>query len=349
MKNINLLIFLSCLMVASFSSAQDSEKKNVLTLSIVKEPITLNSNRIKGGLAYQFDLYNQYFDSKGQRSNIVYQGMTSNLNKLKGFIEYGLTDNWQIGLYNNFTSGFEGYENYSKIYNSKGYNYNSVKEIRGFDDILLNFGFQLPFKSKTFSTALFSGLYFPVNSDPISPQYEMIPIDKDWTNINFTSFEKVGSGTFRAEISGKAKMKFNESIALLLSGKYNVPLGKNNSFYWQSIYDGTEYSFLRKDIMISPEHRISGNLELQVVPDKKEIMGLMVGCNLNAYTNKWSELDNIKTNISTAYLFNIYSGLELIVSEHIRFSQHFWYDVTGKNSKGAFGLETAFTINFIKK
>lgn len=332
--------------------AQEVEKENILTLSLVKEPVTLQRGRIKGDLAYMYNFYDQYYNSIGRQSRIIDRGFVSSMNQLYYSVEYGLTDRVQFGLYHSHNSGYEGYETITKLYVDGNYIYTYIKEINGFSDILLNIGYKIPIKNKKIDISIFPGIMFPISRNPRESEHTITTFITDSgknINVDFTSFEKVGTGTFRFELAGKAKFRFNDRLALLLYGKYNFPLVTTQSFFWKTIYNGTRYYNIQNECIYSPQNVLFGNLECQFVPDRKEIMGLKLGLNLTTNTNGWCEVDEIKTDTPNSLLCRTYAGLELIVTGHIRFSQQFWYDVAGKNTKGAIGTQTLLTINFLKR
>jgi hypothetical protein len=355
MKQIVTIIFLSFLFFVPPAFTQQDEAGSKLTVSIVKEPLTLQSNRIKGHINYLYNNYNQYFNENGEILSGSSLTMVSRLSKIAGFLEFGLSDNWQIGLYANYHSEVESYKQYSKDYLEESYIYNYAKEITGFNNVLVNLGYHLPVKTELFSLAFFPGLYLPASTVPKRTQSDIIPVDEIiWAqspmyNVNIVSYEKVGSGTFRAELAVKSKLTINNNFSFLFTGCYNRPLGTYNSIYWKTIYDGSQYEFVKKDIVVSSSHELVTNIELQAVPDKKEIIGIVLGYNMKMYTSKWVKMEGNKTYEPYKQIISVYTGIELIVTEHIRFIQNFWYDAAGKNSKGAFGSESGFTFNFIKK
>ncbi len=333
--------------------AQEVENENILTLSLVKEPVNLQRGRIKGDIAYMNNLYGQYYNATGLQSKIIDHGLVSSMNQLCYSVEYGLTNKVQFGIYHSYNSGYEGYETINKLYIDESFKYTYIKEIYGFSDILLNIGYKIPVKSKTIDISIFPGIMFPMSRNPREPEHAITTFISDTEtkniHVDFTSFEKVGTGSFRFEFAGKAKFRFNDKLALLLYGKYNFPLVATQSFFWETIYNGTSYYNTQNDCLYSPQTVLFGNMECQFVPDRKEIMGLRLGINLTTYANEWCEVDKTKNYTPNSFLFRTYAGLELIVTEHIRFTQKFWYDVAGKNTKGAIGTQTLFTLNFLKR
>ncbi len=339
------------LLLFGFSGfTQETANKNLLTLSLVEEPIVLQRKRLQGNIDYQFGMYSKYFDAQGQKSKIIDEGLVSSMNQLSYSVNYGLFDWLQIGILHNYCSGFEGEETITKLYYNETYNYTYIKEIKGFSDVLFNIGYLLPINGRKIEIAIFPGIYFPMDHDPLEPIYDVSTIeDEEWTNIDYTSNEKIGTGAFRFEIATTAKLRFKQRIALLLNGKYNMPFNSVNSISWESVFDGENYQVSKNKIKYSPPHEIYGNIECQIVPDKREIMGIKLGANLNVNLNEWIESENIKTAQPNAMFFRTYTELELIISEHIRFNQQFGYDLTGRNTKGAFISQTLFTFNCFTK
>lgn len=332
-------------------SAQKNSNKNILTLSLVEEPITLQKNRIQGYLGYQYEMFRQYYDNNGQRLNIIDHGLVSSMNQINYYLNFGLTDNLQIGLQHKYANGYEGFETYIKAFYEETINFTSVKEITGFSDILFNVGYRISTKNKGLEIGFFPGIYLPLSHNPKEPNYRVLKTEnsnKTWTNLDFTTFEKVSTGTFRFELASKAKLRFNKRIAVQVFGKYNFPMASTNSTLWESIFNGQLYSHQKINSTYSPAHELLGNMECQLVPDKKEIMGLILGVSWGTNFNEWSKINDVKTTTPRSSLCRINTGLELIVSENIRFHQHFWYDISGRNTNGALGMQTSLTFNFIR-
>lgn len=350
-KKLLLLVMLFSFFSFEMISAQKRENDSLLTLSIVEEPVTLHKNRIQINTGYQYDMFWIYYNDLGQRINIVDHGQVGSLNQLNYYIRYGLTDYLQLGLQQGYNSGYESYGTIIKTYFEETINYTSVKQFTGFSDVLLNVGYRMTTKNKVFELGLFPGIYFPMSHNPKEPTYNVGIFGEDedkWINLDQTTNEKTGSGGFRFEIAGKTKLRLNKKMAIQLSGKYNFPLATVKAIQWNTIYDGNEYSSIKEYYEYSPKQEMLGNIEFQIVPDKKEIIGLTLGANLISSLNEWSKINDSKVEISNSSLCRLYAGIELIVTDRIRFNQQFWYDITGKNINGTIGLQSSFTFNFLR-
>lgn len=332
--------------------AQERAGKNILTLSKVEEPVTLQKGRIQGNLRYIFDYYTKYYNSNGQKSDLIDHGLVSSMNQLNCYLSYGLTDKLQVEVQNGYYSGYEGYETVMKLFYEKYYNYTSTTEIGGLSDMLVNLGYKLSGKMQKAEIAIFPGIYIPMSHDPKEPEYNISSIsdgDPKDIHVDYTSYERVGTGAFRFNLASKTKFRFTNKMALQIFGQYNFPLASVRSVYWESIYDGEKYASIKHDCSYSPSHELIGNVEYQLIPDKKEIMGLSFGMNMKVKYNEWINKEENKKYLPNTYLSSIYTELELILSKNIRFHQKFWFDNAGKNTKGAIGTQTSFTLNLLAK
>jgi hypothetical protein len=329
------------------------EGNDLLTLSIVQEPTTLHKGRIHGFLGYGSNSYTHYFQNNGYRSKIIEEGMASHDNRLNYSLKYGLTNHIQIGLSNAYFSGFEGYQTYSKIYGiGNSYNYTSVKQTKGLEALIVNVGLKLPIKTKKYEFALFPGLRIPIGSQkPEMPTYNMNEIEggSNSYNVDFTSYEKAITGAYYFEMEGAGKFRLNNKLAFEIAGLYLKPFSEVSTNEWHYIYDGESYEYYDTGLTIYPGEQMNVHLKTLFVPDKKEIMGLQLGMGYFSEFNGYKIKEGIKTKIPYSYILNVFTGLELMVSRNIRFQQLFWYDVAGENSKGAFGLESSFILNFKHK
>jgi hypothetical protein len=329
------------------------EAQDVLTLSITEEPTTLHKGRVQGFLGYEFKANTHFFENNGYRSRIIDKGMASHDNQLSYSLKYGLTNYIQLNLANAYFAGFEGYQTYSKFYGiGKNYNYTSVKQTKGLQELTANVGFKLPIKSKIVEIAIFPGIRFPLGSHkPESPTYEINKIEEayNYYNVDFISYEKAISGNYFFEIEGVGKLRLNKRLAFELKGMYVKPFSDVSSVEWHSVYDGNHYYYYETDLTINSGEQVNFYFQTLYVPDKKEIMGLKLGLGYFSNINGYAIKEGIRTYYGTSYLINAIAGLELVVTRHIRFNQTFWYDVAGQNNKGAFGLVSSFTFNFQRK
>lgn len=330
--------------------AQTFKEQNPLTLSIVEEPLTLQKKRIKGFFGYQFEAYRNYYSSNGSRLNLIDQNLVSSMNQIQCFFEYGLNNRFQIGIYDKYNGGYEGYPTETKIYRSHIINKTSVKKINGFEDVLFNVGFNFTPKNEKVEVALFPGIYIPMPNKPDEPEHsitELLGYDIPGINVDETLNENSGTGSFRFELGSKNKFRLNKKLAFQTQLAYCFPLSKANSVNWETIYDGSTYKHISKDIHYSPAKQFYYNIELLLVPDKKEVMGLTFGIKSMTFWNARIEDDNLVSDNQASRLTNVYTSLELIVTDNLRFTQQFGYDITGRNSKGAFGTKTSLTFNFM--
>lgn len=350
------LILLFFIFIPALTNAQDKTVRNPLTLSIVEEPVNLKKNRIRGYLGYQFETFNNYFSASGDKSKIIDYNMTSSMNQLQYFIEYGLTDCLQIGIYNAYQNGYEGYPTEWRRYYDHILNKTSIKEINGFEDILFNIGYDFVTKNKKLEFAFYPGIYLPMSNKPNQPEHIIINCLPDsilgykipLTNIDEITNEKVGTGSFRFELATKARFRFNKNLAVQTQVAYNFPFTKAKSLQWETIYDGLYYTYISNEVTYTPAKQFYYNIEFLIVPDKKEIMGLKFGIESMTMFKAWREVNNNVINIPNSRITSTYVNLELIVTENIRFTQQLSYDIAGRNIKSAFGSKTSFTFNFMK-
>jgi hypothetical protein len=275
--------------------------------------------------------------------------MASTKNAWAVDVEYALGNFIEIEAVLKHSSEVESYGTVDKYFYFGKESYQSANEQIGWDDLLLVGTFRMPLKSDFIEIALVPSIQFPIAER--YPEMPVTTIKTEGTTTKFTetTYSTTSKGTITYGGVIQTKLRFNQRTALQLWGGYSTPSSNVSTIEWESNNNGEIVTYASQSVSVNNPEVVIGGAQLQWVPDRKELACIILSGNYTKYAGGSQTKENGTTSFEDKETFIATIGLELIVSNRIRFYQEFFYSVVGTNTKSPIGFAVALKFNFLRK
>lgn len=345
------IILIHCILFFSLGLKAQSNH-DIMTLSPVREPLTLHEGRFRASLSYQFTYLSHFFDTDGQVMRSIDYGSIGSRNQYTMNVEYGLTNFIQLGVMLDHSTGVESFRSYSKLMENgqEARHYSRIKKLQGPGSMSFALGIRIPIGQEKLEIAVFPLINISTGtSAPREPELEIQNIREDILNIVVTEYEKVGHGFINTALEVVSKYRFSEKLAIQASGYYQKSIIQRDTYKWDLKNNLDGYFFTKSNISNKDLILFGTELCFFIVPDKKEIIGINLGI---TYQNKQFEYYKHDSEVSFTEERNsleTFGLINLVLSKNLRYSQKLGVDISGKDYHAGFSFLSTFSYQILCK
>lgn len=335
----------------AFSSlrGQGDEIYSRLSMPVLERTLSLYKGQLQINMDYQHALGTSKFNSDGTRLSFDETASNFLANDLNFHLAYGINDFLEFSASMEMINQVETLPTVmfwdGEIFNEVNVN----RQIQGPDHLDLRFSFRQPFLQQDFDFRLWAGISLPVTSQyPAIPSHHITLIDPADPNgmfiLNYNYKFRPGSNASKFKFGLDSKIKVNR-FGLFISGTYAQPFGQEQTYRWNHMLDGDQFTYLASSYEKLPGKELQ--LCLSPVYQLYSWFAIQVGLTHESEFGGWTEETGIRVALPKRMLGLISAGFEIMVSPAVRFVQHFNVPLYGKENYVLFSIRSGISINLI--
>lgn len=318
----------------------------------LSRPIFLHKNQVRVTSGYEMAIINRRFLADGSAIKLSDINLSGIRHSVPFDLKYGITDFLQIDLTINRRNQIlrEGSEQIivvdPTLVNPPLTEVYRVSEKGGFDDLIVNLGARVPFRTNRWDIGMSVGLQTPtMNIQTPQPDHEVITTP-DSRRFNFRNQGTWSNGIPVLRLAGILKFR-QPKWGITLSTDYRHGLKEGTNRFWTYHlanntfqYNSTAYAFQLADFIsnqVQFEYQITSwfNFFSNVTHFTKE--------------SGWVKVNQTQRRLSDEKITHAYLGFELLATHRLWIRQQFGFSTTGRNSEAPifFGISINYN-SFVK-
>jgi len=320
------------------------DKYSLLTMPYNKRPLTLYSGQFQANAGYKFAVRTQSFDAEGDQISLKENGSASILHHYFLELRYGITNFIEIGAESNYMRHGIRSESVTYLSTFDQISVNTLTEMKGMSDILIQTTLRLPFEYKWFDVSLRGGIYLPsAKYKPLQPTHTVTDIiSANIYTVNYHFNKTNGYGVPVYLLSAAAKFSYAK-FSVEAGGAFREPIKEGNSIRWGQTLNGTTFSYYSNpyQYLLSRSLMINSSIHYQAAG--------WFDINLKGSYFKsdggWTEYWGIKYANPEITLFTLEPGFEIQISPSLTIYQVAGISLTGKSTDAPFYMFTTLSFN----